>query len=409
MPEMKRITLYTSEKVRWQGVSPVDFVTNLLRTKRIPARCMAWHGQTGYYENGEIATGRIEVISGNLPIKIEILLSGTGVPMMLEALKPVAHDSILTLDELHVVAGGLRIDEVLGRSLVADLMTQTPKSVQLETPLQEVVDLLLQADLHAMPVVNEFDLLKGILTQGDLIGRAGMPVRLGLLQRLREGSDLDWARGKRAAGIMTADVVSIRPEQTAAEAISLMLRRQLKRLPVVNEHNKLVGILSRRDILQAALSVSEDEPEKTGSPTTQDAVLTSTPTVLPETSFLEVLRALDHNNVQRLAVVDAKGCFLGMIFDHDLLPAFGVAKGRVLQLFAEKVWRRRESGAITTQKKAQELMHTQIVTVNVKLPVEMAMRIMAVRGYKRLPVVDDVGKFVGMLSRDALLRANNYH
>jgi CBS domain-containing protein len=125
----------------------------------------------------------------------------------------------------------------------------------------------------------------------------------------------------------------------------------------------------------------------------------------------EVIRAIDSNDIQRVAVVDRKGRFIGLISDRDLLAAFSpdfpdAIWDQFLSIvpFSERGKRHREFKDRLQAKTAAEVMNTDIVTVQETTPIDVAITLMIEKGLKRLPVLDSEGTFKGMISRDSLLR-----
>jgi len=106
-------------------------------------------------------------------------------------------------------------------------------------------------------------------------------------------------------------------------------------------------------------------------------------------------------------VVDQEGNFLGLISDKDLLTAFSDHHPGIWDFFVSKI-SSTESAQLREDlsgKIAREVMNTNIVTVQENAPINEAIRLMLEKAIKRLPVLDGQGKFKGMVSRDALLRA----
>jgi CBS domain-containing protein len=120
-----------------------------------------------------------------------------------------------------------------------------------------------------------------------------------------------------------------------------------------------------------------------------------------------VIRIIDCNDIQRVCVVDREGTFLGLISDSDLLAAFSDRHPGIWDYLVSKM---PFSGHAQLRedlrgKTAAEVMNTDIVTVQENTPIHEAIRLMLEKAIKRLPVIDSQGKFKGMISRDALLRA----
>jgi CBS domain-containing protein len=246
-----------------------------------------------------------------------------------------------------------------------------------------------------------------------------MPVRIGLLDQFGQ-QQLDAYLGSLgqlpAEQVMTSPAVTIGPDKPLAEAVDLMLQRNLKRLPVVDAAGVLVGILARVDVFRAISRVSPDwsglraqQVEVANLRYVRDVMRRDAHTVASDAPVEEIIRIIGTNDIQRVAVVDAEGRLLGLISDRDLLAAFGDAREGLWQQlvgrFSAAGAARRSGGGPLAGKTARQVMRTDLVTVREETAIDEAIRLMAERRLKRLPVVDDEGRFQGMVSRDSLLRA----
>jgi CBS domain-containing protein len=124
-------------------------------------------------------------------------------------------------------------------------------------------------------------------------------------------------------------------------------------------------------------------------------------TVSPTATGAELLELLRHRGVQRVAVVDEEGRLLGLITDGDLLTALSSRRGG----FWNYLSRRQDMLRAAEAKTAAEIMKTDLISVTEDTSVGESIRLMSEHGLKRLPVVDEAGKFEGMVSRQALLAA----
>ena len=126
---------------------------------------------------------------------------------------------------------------------VRDAMTSNPKTISPNTTPQEAARLMKSEDVGALPIV-EGDKLVGVVTDRDLAIRV-----------LAEGKSPDTA----VAEIASKDVVTVDPNQSLDEAAHLMAEHQVRRLPVVEEDGKLVGVLAQADVAQAGQDVLTGE------------------------------------------------------------------------------------------------------------------------------------------------------
>ena len=138
---------------------------------------------------------------------------------------------------------------------VAELMTRQVVRVRRDLPFKEIVKLLAENDVTAVPVVDEQDRPMGVVSEADLLRKSADqadPSGLTPIPHL-EAWERAKAEGARAEELMSAPAVCARPEWTVVEAARLMEVHGVKRLPVVDETDKLQGIVSRSDLLRTFL------------------------------------------------------------------------------------------------------------------------------------------------------------
>jgi CBS-domain-containing membrane protein len=149
----------------------------------------------------------------------------------------------------------------MGRWNVADVMTIGAISVQEDTPFKEIVDLLEAHEINAAPVVDGFDRVVGVVSSADLVPKiefAGDDDHL----RLFENRHTRQARGKAhatAAGeLMNAPAITVMSTTSVVAAARIMESEALKRLPVVDDMGRLIGMVTRRDLLKVFLRLDEE-------------------------------------------------------------------------------------------------------------------------------------------------------
>lgn len=138
---------------------------------------------------------------------------------------------------------------------VGDLMTHTVFRVRPDTTFKDVARVLADHDITGVPVVDDDDRPVGVVSEADLLRRAsGRPDPAGLLATA-DDPVLPPARpaGVTAQALMTGPPVVARAQWTVVEAARVMDTHRVKRLPVVDETGKLVGIVSRSDLVRVFL------------------------------------------------------------------------------------------------------------------------------------------------------------
>jgi CBS-domain-containing membrane protein len=140
--------------------------------------------------------------------------------------------------------------------LAKDVMTTPALAVTPDTDVQAVAELLLECRISAVPVVDEDGRVCGIVSEGDLINRADAGTRhrrswwLEMLRGSEEQArDFLRSRGRRVKDVMTSDVVAAAEDTPLADIAALLEKHRIKRVPVLRD-GKIVGIVSRADLLQ---------------------------------------------------------------------------------------------------------------------------------------------------------------
>ncbi len=138
---------------------------------------------------------------------------------------------------------------------VSDLMTRNVVSARYDTPFKEIARLLTEYEITALPVVDNGGRPIGVVSEADLLRKAGDRPGIGEKVPLPplEAWERATAQGTRAEELMSAPPVCARPDWSVVEAARLMETQQVKRLPVVDDTDQLLGIVSRRDLLQIFL------------------------------------------------------------------------------------------------------------------------------------------------------------
>ncbi|HZW68019.1 MAG TPA: CBS domain-containing protein [Pseudogracilibacillus sp.] len=142
---------------------------------------------------------------------------------------------------------------------IKDIMTKDVITVNESDTIEQCAKLLTTHNLSGLPVVDESGNLTGIITEGDLIRRSAKvptPAYLEFLGGIiyldnpnKFFDEVKKSMGLTAKEAMTDELTTISPEEEIEKAATTLVRKKIKRLPVVNEEGKLIGIVSRKDIM----------------------------------------------------------------------------------------------------------------------------------------------------------------
>ncbi|WP_327418521.1 CBS domain-containing protein [Streptomyces sp. NBC_01233] len=152
------------------------------------------------------------------------------------------------------------------RYTVSDVMTHTAVAIGREASYKEIVELMDQWKVSAVPVLEGEGRVVGVVSEADLLPKEEFRQDDPRLpDQLEEASK---AGGVLAEELMSSPAVTVHPDATLAEAAQIMARKHVKRLPVVNGVGMLEGVVSRSDLLKVFLRTDEEIEEEI-----RDAVL----------------------------------------------------------------------------------------------------------------------------------------
>ncbi|HTZ91738.1 MAG TPA: CBS domain-containing protein [Streptosporangiaceae bacterium] len=133
---------------------------------------------------------------------------------------------------------------------VRDVMTTRVIAVSQDADFKHIAHVLREFRVSACPVVSDGGAVVGVVSEADLLTKSADPDLPTGLTRLRwKLAEESKATAATAEQLMTSPAVTIRPEVPVTVAARVMQDRCLKRLPVVDERNHLIGIISRADVL----------------------------------------------------------------------------------------------------------------------------------------------------------------
>ncbi|MEO3746426.1 CBS domain-containing protein [Plantactinospora sp. B5E13] len=144
---------------------------------------------------------------------------------------------------------------------VCDVMSTDVATVRENTPYREIVDVLTSRRIAAVPVVDEFGYVLGVVSEGDLLHKVeliGQSHDRPVFEGRRRRTARIKADAATATPLMTTPAVTVYPHTPVVVAAKTMNRRQVKRLPVIDDLGRLVGIVTRGDLLKVHLRPDGD-------------------------------------------------------------------------------------------------------------------------------------------------------
>jgi CBS domain-containing protein len=147
------------------------------------------------------------------------------------------------------------------KTSVKDVMTSQVVAVRRGASFKELAARLRQYRVSAFPVIDDDGKVIGVVSEADMLAKEALNGdRAGTITAMLHRREKEKADAITAGDLMTHPAVTVTPEDTVEHAARLMYTLRVKRLPVVNAGGRLVGIISRTDVLAIRDRLSYPDP-----------------------------------------------------------------------------------------------------------------------------------------------------
>lgn len=405
----KRLSIYIGESDQWRGKALYLALVEMLRAKGMAGATVS-RGLAGFGAHSVVHTASILRLSLDLPLIINVIDSPEKINNILKVIAPMVGEGLMILEDVEVVKYTHRyLNPLPADKLVSEVMTRKVITLKDTMPVAEAWEIMLKHLLKALPVLNAGGDVVGVLTDEDLVERAGIQQRLSVAERLDEQmlqSELDSLRASllKVADVMTSPATTILSNESLGVAAARMAEHRIKRLPVLDESGKLIGVLSRVDVLKQVIS-EEARKRNAKAPSgavhiLSDIMLSEIPTIHEDAQLADVIARFLEAGTRRLIVTDGAGRPLGLISDADAVTRVQPAAQRgVMQALRGK---RNIQDEKTT---AVQLMSGGVLSAPPETSLTEAAHMMLSQKRKWMVVVDEKGRAIGLVDRQVLLKA----
>lgn len=414
----RRVRIYINEDDRRAGKLLYRAVVDLLRAESAQGATVI-RALEGFGAAGRLHVSTLVDVAARLPVIIEWIDRVEQVERLIPRVLELVKHGLVTVDETDILLFEPHpVRDLKPTATVATVMSRDVAAVEPSAAIRHVAEIVLGKTYRAVPV-TESGKPVGIITNGDLVRRGGLGVRLDLLKSLdrpevHEILDRLSQQNQTAGDVMTKELVTVRAITTLPEAAEMMARRHLKRLPVLDERGFLVGMVSRVDLLRAAAAGGPaSAPEAyemglAGDERLARVMRRDVPTVHPETLLPEVFQAVISTRLNRAFVVDAGRRVVGLVSDAELIervtPTLRSSALRTLMGRLPFVHPREDAvGAHSRGHTAGDVMTRSFASVCEDVLLSEAIAKMLKEGQKVIAVTDQGGHLVGMVDRADLL------
>ncbi len=158
------------------------------------------------------------------------------------------------LKRLYEIAVKIARERCVHSWLASEIMTRDVIFTKGDTDVYEAGRLLIKNKISGMPVVDEENRVMGMISVSDLLPLAGIPrghvFNDTVMKYILRKPIPQHRMGKKVKDVMPTSIITVSPETTVKKIATILDKKGIKRVPVVDEENKLVGIVSRADILR---------------------------------------------------------------------------------------------------------------------------------------------------------------
>lgn len=405
----KRLRIYIGDSDQWRGKPLYAVLLEQLKKEGI-AGATVYRGIAGYGAHSRIHTIAILDLSTDLPIIIEVIDTPERIDLALEITSPMVREGLITVEGVEVISYTHRFLRPLPADRpVKEVMTRDPVTVQSDQAIHSAWEIMLRQNIKALPVIDESRHVVGLLTHEDFMDRAGINARLAVAQRLDEATlavEVEALRNSylKVRDVMSQPPITINDEESVGLAAERLVKHSITRLPVIDGKGKLVGIVSRLDILRQVMEIpaqtQKGESELGIGRVVHEVMEKEVPVVNEEIDLAGVVASFLASGEHRVIVVNGEGLPIGLISDSDVV-------GRLQPVHHKGILAALRGGKSVPDVSvtARELMSPGVETIAADTTVVDAIQRMLAAGRKWLVVVDDQGKPTGLIDRETALEA----
>lgn len=407
--QAKRLTIYIGESDKWRGKALHVALLETLRTQGM-AGATVTRGLAGFGAHSVVHTANILALSMDLPLIVQAIDTPEKIEAVLKVVAPMVGEGLITLDDVKVVKYTHRyLNPLPADKRVSDVMTHKVVTLKDTIPIAEAWKIMLEHLLKALPVLSGNGEVVGVLTDQDLLDKAGLAQHLSIAERLDEvilQTELDGLRSSplKVRDVMTSPAITTLGDEPLSVAAARMAEHEIKRLPVLDEKGRLIGVLSRVDVLKQV--VSEESKKRAAKAPTGAArtlgniMIPKVPAIEEDAQLADVIARFLEAGTRRLIVVNEAGRPLGLISDADAVT-------RVQHAAQRGVIQALRGGKNLPDEKitASQIMSRQVLSASPETSLIEAAHLMLSQKRKWIAVVDAEGKAIGLVDRQVLFKA----
>jgi CBS domain-containing protein/PII-like signaling protein len=409
---IQRVRIYLSRSDTAEG-GP-RYLALLERLRREGASgATAIQGLAGFGPGQRTRAGATSAPAARQPVIIEWLDRADRVARLLPLLDDLIGTALVTCEDVPIYRAVLRASGPFGADRSAGNTMRSPApSAPVGAALGEALALLIEHAVGALPIVDEANLLVGLLAGQDLAWRAGMrlePELIDLLGPAERDALLAPLIGRSLREVMQAEPRSVAVNASLPQAIAAMIEWGYAHIPVIDRGGRLVGLLGQDDILRAAIAqapAGEAGVQDAEPPTSVRLVMqTIAPQIAlgrPLAAAIELILAAPR---QRLLVTDGAGRLHGTMSLAGVIRALAGEERAALIAAIQRPQPAPAASLPGAARPLDDLVERDTPSLAPAMTIAEAARHLLDLGAESLPVVDMDGRLLGIIARGGLIRA----
>ncbi len=237
--------------------------------------------------------------------------------------------------------------------------------------VKEIVAIMVNNKFRRIPIVEKDEktpLIKGIVTATDVI------------KAIAENNDFNKLKETKIENIMCKDIITTNPTTTINELARLLLDHNIGGVPVLDTNNRLIGIVTIRDIVKYMGKLPIKSP-------VIEFANTSVPSVLENAPLADVVEIMARENLRYVIILDSEQKLAGIITSTDIL--------RLLD--------KSDFAPTLLQEDVQQCMSKDLIVAEPGVPLEVVIDLMLEHNIGVIPLSDDLNRNLGVLTEKELL------
>jgi PII-like signaling protein/predicted transcriptional regulator len=434
---IQRVRIYLNERDQAAGQPLYLAVLEQLRREGATG-ATALRGIAGFGAGSRLRTSGIADFSP-APIVVEWIDRAERVARVLPALDQLLPDALITIEDLRAYRAVLRSGGPFGERTVGEVMAREVAAAVRDMSLRAAAELIIERGQTLLPVLDDRGGLVGVLSDGDLVRRAGLalaPRLFGALTADERKAVLDLLAPGTVAAVLTADPRSAYVESPVPLAVSPMIEWGFDLLPVLDRDGRMAGLFGIEQALRAGLrnvaaaadppgqvsmpidaapldvsprpSVEPGQAIRAAEPPTPVGLVMQriVPTIAADTPLAETLARLLAAPDRFLVVLEA-GRPVGTLTDLYVARTLGepLRSNWLAALRTQPVPLPTPLDGAMAELSAGGLAEPNVPAIEEQATLDAAIQRMLDGGLERLLVLDERGQVAGLLARRSLLRA----